>query len=678
MQSRRCDDASLSQLICWSQVRVASSAQKAAAFEDGLEPHPANSATATPARARRMAANHTRLRLKRQNATAFGSGPFSPSPAERDGTVPALGQRMDPQPVRGLTFLVRLATAALLVFILSVARDVLVPIAIAFILAFVLTQPLKALVRWHVPRKLALAIVTLTALAIVSGFFVLLAVQIDELAEKVSGYSESMRKRVVALQVSSGPLSKLEATFDRVTGGMDRVGPQMETVRTVPALASPAARLKESIGPYLTLLAGVGIVFILTLFFLSHREDLRNRVIRLAGPRNVTLTTRTMDEGDHRISRYLVAQLMVNAGLGTMVAIGLYFIGVPYPVLWGAFAAILRFVPYLGSLAAALMPAALAFALFPSWWPVLMTMGLFVVLDLLTAYLVEPVLIGHRTGVTAIALLVSTLFWVWLWGPIGLVLSTPLTVSLAVLGRHHPSLNFLSVLLGDEDVLGPEVTYYQRLLAHDEDEANEIAQRLMPTLHPVGVMDQVMIPALLIAIRDRDRAQIDEDDIAFLTEAMRESTLPLRLEQPRPGHAQVVGISTGKESELLLQMVGAVLPKDAGGYEILSYATLDLNALGTRRPNAVVLAALPPRGATPARELCRTLKERFPGIHIIALRPDQTAAEAEKAAVRFRTAGADQVVASIAEVSAAVAALSPRSVETPELPTRLVPRALEG
>ncbi len=586
---------------------------------------------------------------------------------------------MDPQPVRGLTFLVQLATASLLIFFLSVARDVVVPVAIAFIVAFVLTQPLKALIRWRVPRKLALAIVTLTALSVATGFVVLLAMQIDDLADKVSGYSESMRKRVVALQVSSGPLSKLEATFDRVTGALDKAGPQMETVRTVPALASPAARLKESIGPYLTLLAGVGIVFVLTLFFLSHREDLRNRVIRLAGPRNVTLTTRTMDEGDHRISRYLVAQLAVNAALGALVAVGLYFIGVPYPVLWGAFAAVLRFVPYLGSLAAALMPSALAFALFPSWWPVLMTLGLFVLLDLLTAYLVEPIVIGHRTGVTAIALLVSTLFWVWLWGPIGLVLSTPLTVSLAVLGRHHPSLKFLSVLLGDEEVLGPEVAYYQRLLARDEEEANENLQRMLPAHHAVGVMDQVMIPALLLATRERERVQIDEEDLAFLTDAMREHALHLRREQPAPGRAKVIGIATGKESELMLQMIGAALPKEAGGFEVFSHLTFNLDALGTRRPTAIVLAALPPRGATPARELCRTLKERFPGIQVIALRPDQTAAEAERAAARFKAAGADQVYASVVEVTDAVTALGPKeevATEPPELSSRLVPRAV--
>ncbi len=567
-----------------------------------------------------------------------------------------------PSLFRGLPVLVRLATVVLIIGILSVARDVVVPIAIAFILAFILTAPLKALIKWGVPRMVALALVMVVALGAVGGFSAFLVIEVNDLADKVSQYTDSMRKRVLALELgTNGPLAKLETTFERVTAGLDRrIGPPIETVRTVPAEASAVSRLKEGVGPYASPLAGVGIIFVLTLFFLSHREDLRNRVIRLAGPRNVTLTTRTLDEAGHRISRYLVAQLLINASLGALVAFGLYVIGIPYPVLWGSFAAVLRFVPYLGSLAAALLPATMAFALFPSWTQVGLTILLFAGLDVVTAYFIEPILIGHRTGVTAIALLVSTLFWVWLWGPIGLVLSTPLTVSLAVLGRHLSSLRFLAVVLGDEEVLGPEVTYYQRLLAHDEDEASEIAQKLMPTLSPLGVMDQVMLPALVLATHERDRAEITDEDLAHLVEATRENVQQMQGEARGPGRTQLIGLATGTESELMLQMLSVALPQHLGPLDIVG-SKMDLRELSTRAPTAVVLAALPPKGGTPARELCRKLKERYPKLTVIVLRPDRTRDEAARAAVRFRAAGADVVVPSLAEVVTALSNVAVKS-----------------
>jgi predicted PurR-regulated permease PerM len=570
-------------------------------------------------------------------------------------------------PVRGLPFLIRLASAALLITMLSIGKAVLVPIAIAFILAFILTAPLKLLIRWKVPRVIALALVMTLALSVVTGFTALLTLQANELADKVSEYTDSMRKRVLALQLgSTGPLGKLEATFNRVTGGLDRIGPPIETVRTVPAEGSAFTRVRDSLGPFAAPLAGVVIVFVLTLFFLSQREDLRNRLIRLAGPRNVTLTTRTLDEAGVRISRYLVAQTMINAALGALVALGLYLIGVPYPLLWGSFAAVLRFVPYVGSTAAALLPATLAFAIFPGWSQVLMTLVLFIGLDAMTAYFVEPVLIGHRTGVTAIALLVSTLFWSWLWGPIGLVLSTPLTVSLAVLGRHLPSLGFLSIILGDEEVLGPEVTYYQRLLADDEDEAMQISQKLVPALTPLGVMDQVLMPALVLAVRDRDRGEISDEDAARVISVTRENVLALRTESRTPGQARLLAISTGRESEVLLQMLDLALPEQLGRLEIVD-AGAELADLGAKGPDAVVLAALPPSGSTPARELCRRLKGRFASLKVVVLRPDLTPDDAARAAARFRGAGADVVVATLAEALAALGGTEAKAAARPPL-----------
>ena len=566
-----------------------------------------------------------------------------------------------PTPLRGLSFLVQLATGALIIGMLSVGQHVVVPIVLAVILAFVLTAPVKALIRLGFHRFLAVGLVMFLAVGLIAGFGTFLSMQVNELAEQVSGYTDSMRKRVIALELGrSGPFRKFEETFNSVTTGRDHIGPQIQTVRALPAEVSAGSRLTNSIAPFAAPAAAVAIVFVLTLFFLSHREDLRNRVIRLAGPRNVTLTTRTLDEAGLRISRYLGAQTLINASVGALIALGLYLIGVPYPVLWGALAAVLRFVPYLGSWGAGLMPATLAFAVFPGWTQLLLVGLLFLVLDLVTGYFIEPVLIGRRTGVTAISLLVSTVFWSWLWGPIGLVLATPLTVSLAVLGRHLRPLRFLSVVLGDDEVLGPEVIYYQRLLAHEEDEASEVAQRLTPTLAPLGVMDQVLLPAVILAARDRDRREISDEDLAHLIDATRENVLQLRgVEARKPRSNRLLGIATGAESELLLQMLSVALPGELGSIEVMSLPS-DLGELGALvpAPVAVVLAALPPKGGTPARELCRALKKRFPSLQVIVLRPDQTPEEAGRAAARFRAAGADLVVATLSEAVEALATMA--------------------
>ena len=559
--------------------------------------------------------------------------------------------------VRGLSVLVRLATAALIIGMLSIGQHVVVPIALAVILAFVLTAPVKALIKLGVHRFVAVGLVMVVAVGLIAGFGTFLSMQVNDLADKVSEYTESMRRRMIALELGpSGPFRKFEETFNTVTTGRDHIGPQIQTVRTLPAEVSAGSRLTESVRPFAAPLAAVAIVFVLTLFFLSHREDLRNRVIRLAGPRNVTLTTRTLDEAGHRISRYLGAQTVINASVGALIALGLYLIGVPYPILWGALAAVLRFVPYLGSWGAGLMPATLAFAIFPGWTQLFLVVLLFLVLDLVTGYFIEPVLIGHRTGVTAIALLVSTVFWSWLWGPIGLVLATPLTVSLAVLGRHLRSLRFLSVVLGDEEVLGPEVIYYQRLLAHEEDDASEVAQRLASTLAPLGVMDQVLLPAVLLAARDRDRREISDEDLAHLIEATRENVIQLRGETRNQRSNRLIGIATGAESELLLQMLSVALPGELGSIEVVSPPD-NLGELGELVPAAVavVLAALPPKGGTPARELCRRLKQHFPNLRVIVLRPDQTPEDAARAGARFRAAGADLVVATLAEAVEALA-----------------------
>jgi len=407
--------------------------------------------------------------------------PPLPGPALADALIP----------------LVYVATIALLVTILAQVHAVVIPVALAIMLAFILTPGVTALERRGLPRFGAVAVVIVLTLGIVGGFSYVLSRQFTEFAAQVPRYSNTIKQKLTTLRASrTGAIADMQKTVAEVSHELDQqegkpeqqggkkanekplaVKPTVQPVLVVPSEPTDVERFWGMVAPVFEPLATGGIVLVLTIFMLIQREDLRNRFIRLVGQGSLTLTTRTLDEAGQRISRFLLTQTAINSGFGFLVTMILLWIGVPYAVLWGVTAALLRFVPYIGSLLAMLLPTALAFVLFEGWARTLATVGLFLSLDAVTANVVEPLLIGHHTGVSSLALLVSALFWTWLWGPVGLVLSTPLTVCLAVMGKHVPRLEFLAVLLGDEPALETDISFYQRLLAGDEDEANEIVEQ---------------------------------------------------------------------------------------------------------------------------------------------------------------------------------------------------------
>jgi predicted PurR-regulated permease PerM len=574
---------------------------------------------------------------------------------------------------RALSLLAKLVTATLVVVILSRGRPVLMPIAFAAVLAFILTSPMKWLQR-RISRLPALALVMLLAVGALGTAGYVLATQLNDLTAQLGKYTESMRQKVTALQASSsgGPLSRVEVMIARITGGLEkRVDPAIVSVHVVPAQISPAAHMWVLVKPLAEPLITVLFVLVLCIFMLGQRDDLRNRLIRLVGTGNVTLTTRALDEGAQRITRYLLDQTMINAMFGAVVGGGLYFMGIPYAALWGAVAAMARFVPYLGAIASMLLPAALAFAIFPGWSRTLLTIGLFVGMDVLTAYAIEPLLIGRRTGVSSIALLISALIWAWLWGPIGLALATPITVSLAVLGRHVPDLQFLAVLLGDDQVIGTEISFYQRLLARDEDEASEIAQAQQAALGPTGVMDQIIIPTLVLAARDLGRKEITSEDEAFIVTWSRDIFEHLvrsvsEVEVASPIHA--LGIAAHRpESELLLEMLAVELAPEHGKLEVLPLTTALSEVIARVEdlsPEVVCIAALPPEGGPYARQLCHRLKARFPELTVVAFRPNEPGVDPTRAAKRLQEGGADLVVATLAEASAEMSRLLQRGADS--------------
>jgi predicted PurR-regulated permease PerM len=572
-------------------------------------------------------------------------------------------------PAGALQLLARLATATLVVAILSIGRPVLVPIAVAGVLAFLLAPPLRWLQRF-LPRLVALALVVGAALGVLGSAAFVLATQLADLTTQLGKYTESMRRKLAALQASAGgPLARVEAMLARVTEGLEKGdAPGVVPVHVVSSDLSPAARLWELVGPLAEPLITVLFVVVLTVFMLAQRDDLRNRLIRLVGPGHVTATTRTLDDASQRITRFLLDQTMINATFGVVVGLGLFFLGIPYAALWGALAALARFIPYLGAIGSMLMPAALAFALFPGWSHTLATVGLFLGMDVITAYAVEPLLIGRRTGVSSIALLVSALAWTWLWGPIGLALATPVTVSLAVLGRHVPALRFLAVVLGDDQVIGMEVSFYQRLLARDEDEAGELALAQLDALGPAGVLDGIIIPTLALAARDRARREITEEDGAFvvtwsgdiagrLARRGDRTTAAGAPPPPAPAIATAVGVAApGFGSELLLELLAAALgpgalervPPASGPAEVLAWVE-------RLAPEVVCVATLPPEGGPSARQLCRELRARFPALTLVAFRPGEPGVEPARAGARLREAGADEVAATLAEATEALA-----------------------
>jgi predicted PurR-regulated permease PerM len=539
------------------------------------------------------------------------------------------------------------------VAILARAQEVLVPLALAIVVSFALSPIVKRLER-ALGRGGAVALVVLIALGGVTAFGYLLKRQVVDLSAQMTKYSELIQRKVLAFRGSEGTgLAGLSKSVDRLVRDLDdRVSDAgrnegARPVRLVPADTTVMERIEATLTPVVAPLVRALVVLVLVIFLLVKREDLRDRFIRLVGRGNVTLTTRTLDEAGHRISRFLAHQSAINAGYGVTVALGLFWIGIPYAPLWGFLAAVLRFVPVVGMLLALVVPAALAFAQFEGWWPLVSTLALFLGLDGLAAYFVEPVVIGAKTGVSSMAMLVSAIFWAWLWGPVGLVLSTPLAVCLAVLGKHVPRFSYLAVVLGDEPALEDHLVLYQRLLAGDDEEAEEILERRFRETPRGRVFDEVVIPALLLAGRDRARNEISEADhqnVLGTIRALVDVVPDAAVEQagaappnPVPGKAPslVLGVSARSlTDEAIWDMWAQLFDPGKARVESLGSAYLAAGALGGREgevPDLVCVISIPPGGLAQARYLCRRLRAKLPRTPILVIRPGLQANGTESA-----------------------------------------------
>jgi hypothetical protein len=400
----------------------------------------------------------------------------------------------------------------------------------------------------------------------------------------------------------------------------------------------------------------VGTVLIFTLFLLLQRSDLRNRLFRLFGSETPDLNrmTTALDDAARRVSRYLLTQSIVNGTFGFMLGFGLHCIGVPNAPFWGVLGALLRFIPYLGTLVAGLCPLLLALAVFEGWAKPLLTLGLFATIELTMSTAIEPWLYGAHTGVSSLAILVSAAFWTLLWGPIGLVLSTPLTVCLLVLGRYAPPLQFLRILLGDEPVLPPEACYYQRLLALDEEEAQQVAETYLKDKTLLELYDLVLIPALHLAEQDRHEQALGEDREAFIyqaTKGLLEELAEQVPSSPLTAKLSILCVPARDEAdELVGLMLTHILRQSGFAAEAIPIGTVEemLGTIEERRAEILFVSALPPFAIRQARALCRRARQRFPDLKIMVGLWESTA-KSEKVQQRLGADCFDKMANSLRE-----------------------------
>ena len=433
-----------------------------------------------------------------------------------------------------------LQVGVVVVAALYFAREILIPITLAILLSFLLAPIVELLGRARLGRVPAVLLAVIMALSVMTGFGGVIGSQLAQLVGNIPQYSVTIEQKVETVRAGTiGRLDRFVGSLGhhaeplgigRATAGAHPAtgsSPTGANPQPAPAAAAAAgdsllALVERYFSTALLPLATVGIVFVVAIFILLQREDLRDRLIRLFGATDLHRTTAALDDAGRRLSRYFLTQLGINATFGLVIGIGLYFIGVPNPVLWGMLSGLLRFVPYIGSFIAAGLPIALAAAVDPGWSMAIWTAALYIVIELLVGQAVEPLMYGHSTGLSPLAVVVAAIFWSWLWGPIGLILSMPLTLCLVVLGRHVERLEFLEVLLGDRPALTPVESFYQRILAGDADEAQDYAELLLKDRPLSWYYDEVALRGLQLAAEDAQRGVLQREQLDRVKNTIKE------------------------------------------------------------------------------------------------------------------------------------------------------------
>jgi predicted PurR-regulated permease PerM len=589
-----------------------------------------------------------------------------------------------------------LAAFVLVVVVLYFGRPVLLPVGFAALGAFLLTPAIKFLERRRVPRIVAVLIVAICFLGHVVGFSLIVAAEMRSFATRLPEYRQNLSGRLDQFRVRDGWINRMNQVLTDVTQSIENPGgagaapdpsvpdaelsaPVADPVRVIDKSAGPLDRLRALAQVVVTPLANIGIVLVLMVFVLLNREDLRNRVVRLSGSQ-FALTTRTLDDLATRISRYLVATALVNGSYGAVVAIGLWLIGIEHAVVWGLIAGLMRFIPYIGPTVGIALPLGMAFIQFPAsdWGHLIAAAAFLGVLETLTNVVIEPLTYGYSIGVSIVALLVAALFWSWLWGPLGLLLSVPITVTLVVLGEYIPSLEVLAVILGDKPALDDHAIYYQRLLAGDIDEAESILDEEVAEVGLLEAYDAIAVRAVNMAERDLHNGKVttpEHDSVVDATrEYIEEHSPQLETRPDAPADAprlrvRIIGCpvrDTG--DEMALEVLRQQWPADeAEAFEILSSKTLAAEMLARieeGRPDVVCLSSLGPLGLRPLRYLTKRIRMADPYIRIVVGNWGYRSKDSDRMTSRLKQCGADVVFTSLSATHEYFQGLAPRVVMT--------------
>ena len=593
-----------------------------------------------------------------------------------------------------------LSTGLLLIVILYFGKPVLMPLALAALLAFLLNPMVNVLHRWRLPRALAVLLVTLCGFSLLGVLGWVIGRESASLAASLPNYQANITQRINGFYDSKrgGLLEKLwdfkrniektteaasaqaaakEGPSPRPEGGEPALGVVSPTLaEPIPVVAAPerSGLVGGLLGSAGEVLGHAATVVVFVIFILLRQQELRNRLMRLGGFRHVTAITRAMDETGNRVGRYLMMQALINGIFGAVLATGLYFIGMPYVVLWGVLAALFRFIPYVGPIAVAVLPSVLSLAVFNDWQHPLMVVALIAGLELLTNMLLEPVLYSQTVGVSDLALLVAIVFWTWLWGGIGLVMATPLTVCLVVMSKHVPTLEWVETLMGDNPKVLSYMVFFQRLLAEDEVEAEEYVISELKKKPAIEVVDEMVLPTIALAKRELKRSRMSEGeeqrlhesvyrimDVALpeVSPAAAPAASPLMLGRPLEGGAD----------EAALHCFDRLCPPglDFEVFPVQRLAGEFQAEIELRQPAAILLSATPPGSHSNARLQVRRLRTQFPKLKIYVGRwgvpPDVANAaplmEAGASGVFTRLAEAESTIIAILREAAAVDATPP-------------------
>lgn len=568
--------------------------------------------------------------------------------------------------------------------VLYLAREILIPLALAVLFAFVLAPLVRRLEAWRLGHVPSVLLAVLLGMAVVVGLGWIAVTQAVSLAGKLPEYRENISRKLKDLRSppKDGELAKAAKALKELeteANGKAKPAPKPEP-QVAPALPTTPLELISRAGwPAALVLAALAVMVVVSILVLLNRQDLRDRVIRLVGERRIHVTTQALEDAGARVSRYLLSLLVVNITFGTLLGIAFYFIGLPNALLWGLLAAILRFIPYIGAPAAAVLPVALAFAISDGWALVAWTLGAIAAVDIVIAYVVEPVLYGARTGLTPIAVVLGSVYWTWLWGPFGLLLATPITVCIAVVTRYFPDFRFLSVFLSDQPVLPPPVRLYQRLVSLDYDEAYDLAEGFAGQHGLAALYETMLLPALALAKRDRWRnaLEVERGDFVYsgllrIAEELgdeakakdeardrKEGTEPADVPTPKvcvvPAHDEADYIAAVMLARLLApaHFEALLIPRNILASEVI-------DRVAAMECGAVCISAVPPQAASNAAYIAKRLQQRLPGRKVVVALwcADDNI---EPTARRLRNAGADEVASRLPEALEKLRTVAPHT-----------------